>query len=441
MSAIAIKVENLSKRYRIGLKEEMHDTLGGAMASWVKSPMANFRRLRKLSQFAENGDAEDVIWALKDVSFDVKQGEVIGVIGRNGAGKSTLLKIISQITEPTSGRVVVRGRISSLLEVGTGFHPDLTGRENIYLNGAILGMKRAEIERKFDEIVSFSGVEKFLDTPVKRYSSGMRVRLAFSVAAHLEPEILLVDEVLAVGDAAFQQKCLGKMKDITYHGRTVLFVSHNMGAISALTNRCFCMEGGRVFQEGMTEDVVGSYLSRLSETKSNDGWADLTNAERTNVTGEGVQFKWVQSLDSAGQQKSIFIEREPITIRTGLIVKEPVSALQVGCKLNDVRYDRTLFTVPSPVLDTPLSPGEYVAQLSIDPNYLKQGSYALVFVAFAQGARRDHIDSALQITIVPNPKQEEETYIQKWVAGPFHFDYKWSSFQKTPISDLLQEQF
>ena len=243
MSDIAIKVENLSKRYRIGLKEETKDTFVGAMGSILKSPLSNLKRLKKLTQFSnDNQDHDDIIWALKDVSFEVKRGEVIGIIGANGAGKSTLLKILAQITHPTSGRVELNGRVASLLEVGTGFHPELTGRENIYLNGTILGMTKKEIDRKLDEIIDFSGVEKFIDTPVKRYSSGMRVRLAFSVAAHLDPEILLIDEVLAVGDAEFQKKCLGKMDEVARGGRTVLFVSHNMGAIGQLCNKSILIQ-------------------------------------------------------------------------------------------------------------------------------------------------------------------------------------------------------
>src|SRR5438445_11177409 len=222
----AIVVENLIKSYRIGQRERGYRTFREAMVDAAKAP---FRRLRQLGSDETNGD--DTFWALKDVSFEVQPGEVVGIIGRNGAGKSTLLKILSQIVEPTSGYAEVRGRMGSLLEVGTGFHPELTGRENIYLNGSILGMANREINKKFDEIVAFSEIEKFLDTPVKRYSSGMYVRLAFAVAAHLEPEILVVDEVLAVGDASFQKKCLGKMQEIGRRGQTVLFVSHNMQAV------------------------------------------------------------------------------------------------------------------------------------------------------------------------------------------------------------------
>jgi lipopolysaccharide transport system ATP-binding protein len=244
--------------------------LVGALTNVVKSPFKNFNRLRRLDTF-KNGhtESDDTLWALKDVSFDVQEGEVVGIIGRNGAGKSTLLKILSRITEPTSGRVKIRGRVSSLLEVGTGFHPDLTGRENIYMNGTILGMTKREIDRKFDEIVDFSGVERFLDTPVKRFSSGMQVRLAFAVAAHLEPEILIIDEVLAVGDAEFQKKCLGKMQDVAEHGRTVLFVSHNMAAVSNLCSRAIVVMNGSLTMDRDVKSAVDSYISACESFRPN----------------------------------------------------------------------------------------------------------------------------------------------------------------------------
>jgi lipopolysaccharide transport system ATP-binding protein len=311
MSDIAIRVENLSKAYRIGLKEQRHETLAGAVVSFVKSPWQNYRNLRKLSNFGDthtyhgprttdDGTQDsksvvssqlsvdssetppsDVIWALKDVSFEVKRGEVVGIIGRNGAGKSTLLKILSRITEPTSGRATIYGRVGSLLEVGTGFHPDLTGRENIYLNGTILGMSKKEVDRKFDEIVAFSEVEKFIDTPVKRYSSGMRVRLAFAVAAYLEPEILIVDEVLAVGDLNFQRKCLGKMGEIAEHGRTVLFVSHNMAAVVELCQRGLVLESGEVRFDGTAGQSVNYYVQKDSRNeescRSTDGSVGFEN--------------------------------------------------------------------------------------------------------------------------------------------------------------------
>jgi len=259
MSQTVIRVAGLGKEYVIGARERAGETFREMLISTAAEP---FRRLRRLGGAAL---PEDRIWALKDVSFEIKEGEVVGVIGRNGAGKSTLLKILSRITEPTTGRVEIRGRVSSLLEVGTGFHPELTGRENVYLNGAILGMGRAEIKRKFDEIVDFSGVEKFLDTPVKHYSSGMQVRLAFAVAAHLEPEILIVDEVLAVGDYEFQQKCFGKMQAVAEDGgRTVLLVSHNLNVISSFANRALLLDGGVLFTCGTVPEVISTYLSKGS---------------------------------------------------------------------------------------------------------------------------------------------------------------------------------
>ena len=241
MTKKAITVDNLSKVYRIGLEGATNDSFGRAMIDFVRRPFSNYKKYRSLYRFSDeelsNSYAgEDILWALNDVSFNVDQGEVVGIVGVNGAGKSTLLKVLSNITPPTMGTIKIRGRVSSLLEVGTGFHPELTGRENVYLNSTILGMRKKEVDDKFDEIVDFSGVEKFLDTPVKRYSMGMRVRLAFAVAAHLEPEILIIDEVLAVGDAEFQKKCLSKMEDVGKEGRTVLFVSHNMAAVTRL---CF----------------------------------------------------------------------------------------------------------------------------------------------------------------------------------------------------------
>lgn len=265
MSDIAIRVEGLGKQYRIGGKQEKYRTLRDTIADTFSAP---FRRAGQLLRGQAYGAAglNETIWALKDVSFEVKHGEVLGIIGRNGAGKSTLLKILSQITEPTEGYVDVYGRVGALLEVGTGFHPELTGRENIYLNGAILGMSRAEIDRKFDEIVDFAGVEKFIDTPVKYYSSGMGLRLGFAVAAHLEPEILVVDEVLAVGDAEFQKKCLGKMSDVAGQGRTVLFVSHNMAAIQHLCHRAALLQDGRLILTDNVNNVIQAYLSNNEKT-------------------------------------------------------------------------------------------------------------------------------------------------------------------------------
>jgi lipopolysaccharide transport system ATP-binding protein len=282
MSALAIRVNNLGKKYRIGGRQEGYGTLRDALASAVQVPLQMLRNRDRRIRPVE-------IWALRDVSFEVKPGEVLGIIGRNGAGKSTLLKILSRITYPTVGRAEIFGRVGSLLEVGTGFHPELTGRENIYLNGAVLGMKKAEIQRKFDEIVEFSEIAQFLDTPVKRYSSGMYMRLAFAIAAHLEPEILIVDEVLAVGDAAFQRKCLGKMENVAREGRTVLFVSHNMPAILSLCGRVMLLELGRLVDQGSPSSVVQNYLDDVMSSsvtpldqrvdRSGDGSAKLISLQ------------------------------------------------------------------------------------------------------------------------------------------------------------------
>jgi lipopolysaccharide transport system ATP-binding protein len=296
MSNIAIRVENLSKFYKIGARRNRHDTLRDHLAHGFKSLFSrNGRSSSGASQpstlsgpqSAVSGHPSsvdgrsDTFWALKDVSFEIKHGEVVGIIGRNGAGKSTLLKILSRITEPSSGFAEIHGRVASLLEVGTGFHAELTGRENIYLNGAVLGMKKTEIDRKFDEIVAFSEIEKFIDTPVKRYSSGMYVRLAFAVAAHLEPEILIVDEVLAVGDAAFQKKCLGKMEDVAKGGRTVLFVSHNMTAVQNLCKVAYLINQGRIIEHGDVTDVIARYAQTLNDA------TDSSLLTRTDRRGNG----------------------------------------------------------------------------------------------------------------------------------------------------------
>jgi lipopolysaccharide transport system ATP-binding protein len=280
MSDIVIKAENLGKKYVIG-----HQAEGGGYTALRDVLAQNARTLwSKTKDLAMGkpiiqGDTMEEVWALKDVSFDIKRGEAVGIIGRNGAGKSTLLKILSRITEPTTGRVTIKGRIASLLEVGTGFHPELTGRENIYLNGTILGMTRQEIKRKYDEIVAFAEVEKYLDTPVKRYSSGMYVRLAFAVAAHLEPEILVVDEVLAVGDAQFQKKCLGKMGDVSKEGRTVLFVSHNMVAVQSLCQKVMLLDKGALVQNGPAKQIVSNYLKYcLTSTKMDQIWENENEA-------------------------------------------------------------------------------------------------------------------------------------------------------------------
>lgn len=298
MSTLAVRADGLSKQYRIGASRFVYDTLRDLLTDGVRS---------FLSRNGEQGGT-NTIWALRDVSFEVSKGQIVGIIGRNGAGKSTLLKILSRITDPTEGRATIHGRVGSLLEVGTGFHPELTGRENIYLNGAILGMKKREIDRKFDEIVAFSEVEAFIDTPVKRYSSGMQVRLAFAVAAHLEPEILIIDEVLAVGDVAFQRKSLGKMNTVAQEGRTVLFVSHNMVAVQNLCARTILLRQGRIVFDGPTDEAVKEYLAYL------DLPADRVFTDNPERRGTGaIRFAGARILDEAGRDGQSLIAGRPAT--------------------------------------------------------------------------------------------------------------------------------
>ena len=371
MSDVAIEVRGLSKRYLLGQQDALHGTLREAITAATRSVFHLARGMRL--------PRRDSIWALDDVTFDVERGQVLGVIGRNGAGKTTLLKILSGITDPTAGEARIRGRVGSLLEVGTGFHADLTGRENIFLNGAILGMRRREIQAKFDEIVSFAEVERFIDTPVKRYSSGMYLRLAFAVAAHLEPDILIVDEVLAVGDAAFQRKCLGKMGEVSGEGRTVLLVSHNMAAITQLASNCVWLEHGRVREIGETSRIVPDYLSS-DMARTEPGYADLRDAQlRAGVpkrTNREITFDSVRLCDDEGRSSDIFFEGEPMTIRLGLHSRISASRLEI------VVFFKTLegviiFTLMSGLMEVDLAPGPASVSVTMPRNQLRQGRYQL----------------------------------------------------------------
>jgi len=315
---VAIKAENISKIYRIGVKEKTHDTFGSALFDFFKSPLKNYKTYRSYYKFddidlkcqnANDKNNNNIIWAVRGVSFEVKEGEVLGLIGSNGAGKSTLLKILAKITDPTGGRAEIRGKVSSLLEVGTGFHPELSGRENVYLNGTILGMKKREVENKFDEIVDFSSVEKFIDTPVKRYSSGMKVRLAFSVAAFMEPDILLVDEVLAVGDASFQNKCIGKMSEVSKQGRTVIFVSHNMPAVANLCDRVILLDSGKVKLDMDPNTAIKEYFAGIS-TFSKTG--DFSKVPRPR--GHSPVLQKIKFFDQKGNSISSIQTGEALTI-------------------------------------------------------------------------------------------------------------------------------
>jgi ABC-type polysaccharide/polyol phosphate transport system ATPase subunit len=375
MSEIVISVENLSKSYLIGHQgpreryRSLRDTLCLQAKNIGRRTIDTFRGRQMLQ-----GDSVEEFWALTDVSFEIKQGEVLGVIGRNGAGKSTLLKVLSRITEPTRGRICVNGRVASLLEVGTGFHPELSGRDNIFLNGAILGMKKREIKTKFDEIVDFAGVEKFLDTPVKRYSSGMYVRLAFAVAAHLEPEILVVDEVLAVGDAEFQKKCLGKMQEVTRsEGRTIIFVSHDLNAISRLCTRCLYLKNGHNSYLGETPEAIESYRNlgenhELTWTRIKDGSSKCLRFSSISMSHqeleESIKAKFLIELESISEHPACFVAID-INDPTGGVIMQVIPT-----HTGFIKYDNrvSVFTLEVEANLPPLIPGNYTCTFWVGPH-------------------------------------------------------------------------
>ncbi|MDJ0744586.1 MAG: ABC transporter ATP-binding protein [Xenococcaceae cyanobacterium MO_167.B27] len=372
MSDTIIRVENLGKKYIISHQQEgrsNYTALRDVIANGAKSLIKRFTQPPP-----EKLDKEE-FWALKDVSFEIKQGDVVGIIGRNGAGKSTLLKILSRITEPTTGRISIKGRVASLLEVGTGFHPELTGRENIYLNGAILGMSRVEIKKKFDEIVAFAEVEKFLDTPVKRYSSGMYVRLAFAVAAHLEPEILVVDEVLAVGDAAFQKKCLGKMGDVaTKEGRTVLFVSHNMGTIKSLCNSGVLLNKGNLVKHGITSEIVDSYL--LSDMGKNREQGEIYWLDsKTAPGGKEMRLISIRLLNHRYEVQYNFDSEQLIHIEISYKLFEVVRGMRMILQVINSEGVLAFASTDHAFREEESKPGEYHTICTIPPYLLNSGLY------------------------------------------------------------------
>ena len=362
-----IEIKNISKKYNITHQRGGYIALRDVLMGIIKSP---FSFLKTKARQVVGFEKKEEFWALKDISFNVNRGEVVGIIGANGAGKSTLLKILSQITPPTEGEIILRGRVGSLLEVGTGFHPELTGRENIFLNGAILGMKKREIAKKFDEIVEFAGIGKFLDTPVKYYSSGMYVRLAFSVAAHMEPDILIIDEVLAVGDAEFQKKCLGKMEDITKtQGRTILFVSHNMGAIQSLCSKCVLLDHGSIVMVGKTSEVINLYTApkEKASTVTLDSRGKEVNVEKIWLENElGKKIATAEMGDNIFLNVEYFIEKEiPSMDISALVSKDGVSLFQSSdIDTNEaVRYHR--------------QPGLYMTRVKLPTQIFKEGVYII----------------------------------------------------------------
>ena len=394
MSDIALRVENLGKQYKIGMAVTRYTTLREAISEKFNASMQRFHN---------NADTPNKIWALRNISFDVHKGQVLGVIGRNGAGKSTLLKILSRVTDPTEGFAEITGRVGSLLEVGTGFHPELTGRENIFLNGAILGMKNVEIQRRFDEIVAFSEVGQFIDTPVKRYSSGMYLRLAFAVAAHLEPEILVVDEVLAVGDAEFQRKCLGKMSDVAQGGRTVLFVSHNMSSILRLTEETLVIDKGKLAMRAPTPQAVDYYLSRGFSQEGQRAWLP------DEIPTDAAPFcpKIIRVRSGQGKVSDSVRSVEPITIEVEYTLESAITGLRVGIYLMSSRgeYIFTSFDTDEPELYDRFSvrpPGHYTSHCTIPADYLNEGRFVIGVNASSFRVRRYFLDEqALSFTVDP----------------------------------------
>jgi lipopolysaccharide transport system ATP-binding protein len=408
MAETAIRAEHLSKQYRIGGPQASYKTLREALVSATKAPGKWLRRGR---------DGANTFWALDDVSFEIKQGEAIGIIGRNGAGKSTLLKILSRITRPTRGRVDLFGRVSALLEVGTGFHGELSGRENIFLNGAILGMQRGEITRKFDQIVDFADVERFLDTPVKFYSSGMYVRLAFAVAAHLEPEILVVDEVLAVGDAEFQKKCLNKMGSAASEGRTVIFVSHNMSAIQDLCRSAYWLDKGRLVFSGGARETVAAYLSKHAQQVKERQWSDLANAPGNETVR--VMYAGIRAED--GHDPNYWTVETPLRVTFRIFNYRPDLPLYLNFHL----YNQDGVCVFNTASDRQaLDYGEVEGTCLIPSNLLNDSTYTVTFMAHYRGTPGAAVEDALVFEINDVGRQGID-YYGKWIGATRpHLDWR-----------------
>ncbi len=412
---VAIKVAGLGKQYRIGTVEQ-YQTLRELVARVAMFPFRGWSGTLAPDPIAdaENGRNPHAgfVWALKDISFQIRQGEVVGIIGPNGAGKTTLLKLLARITDPTEGRIEIRGRIGSLIEVGTGFHPELTGRENVYLNGAILGMRRREIDHRFDEIVDFAGVDKFIDTPVKRYSSGMHVRLAFSVAAHLEPEILVVDEVLAVGDAEFQSKCLGKMRDVAGSGRTVLFVSHNMAAIRDLCTDVMLIERGKLNRRGEPDDVIRAYLARAFD--ANDG-RPISLADRSDRRGHGgvrLAALFARAKGSVDEVPRVGCDAEIVIKYACQTSRERIQKLHVIVTVTDSR-GRNLFTCSTLYREFRSAPGHGTVICSIEKLPLVPGPYGMSVMLKDEYGFADEIEHAGTFSVVDGGESGH-----RWILPP-----------------------
>jgi lipopolysaccharide transport system ATP-binding protein len=444
MGSIAIRAEMLGKRYRIGAPKVRHRTLREAIASAAAAPLRNLGRLRALTSF-EGDAARDTIWALRDFSFEAREGEVVGIIGRNGAGKSTLLKLLSRITEPTAGVADIYGRVGSLLEVGTGFHLELTGRDNIYLNGSILGMDRGYIDRRFDEIVEFAAIGPFLDTPVKRYSSGMYLRLAFAVAAHLEPEVLIVDEVLAVGDAEFQQKCLGRMDEVAREGRTVLFVSHNLGAVQRLCTRAILLQNGRLEADCDTVEAIRRYLASGGSEAPPVRWFDLSAAQRS---GSGLA-RFV-AVRYSGPDPSVDCRPYPggsleITLRVRASAVIP--RVTIGFTLGD-HFGTTLTSGSTTASGhkASLPEGTSTWRFKISGLPLRPGGYQLGLWLSDSVAMHDRIQPALRLEVFDRQQRAWGPRFDPRYDGVVYCEYEVAAIENeaespmgSPVEDTLFE--
>jgi len=413
---LVIKAENISKQYRLG--QVGSKTMAADFKRWLYKLQGKedpYTKIGETNDRSTKGSSE-YVWALKDIDFEVKQGEVLGIIGKNGAGKSTLLKILSRVTTPTTGKISIHGRMASLLEVGTGFHPELTGRENVFLNGAIMGMSKAEIKSKFDEILDFSGVERYIDTPVKRYSSGMHVRLGFAVAAHLEPEILVVDEVLAVGDAEFQKKCLGKMKSVSGEGRTVLFVSHNMGAIKNLCDRGLLLENGGINFDGNIDECVNRYL-RVNQTEENTGVVELH--KKGFGSGEAL-IKKIEIINHEGTVSDNILYKEPIRVKLYIESSISVPTASIDIKISD-NNGTILFHALNQYQNIPYSLhiGKNVVELEIDNNLLP-GSFLITpgIHNAATSLTLDMHENVIGFEVVKAAKTANQSYHWEWKLAP-----------------------
>jgi lipopolysaccharide transport system ATP-binding protein len=427
----AIRVEALGKRYKLGVESRGHTLLSERLGRTLLAPFHLARRDRGVQPASHLAAAEreqESLWALRNVSLEIAAGEAVGLIGPNGAGKSTLLKLLSRITLPTEGRITLRGHVATLLEVGTGFHPELTGRENIFINGAILGMRRREIEAQFEEIVAFSGIERFIDTPVKRYSSGMYVRLAFAVAAHLQPEILLVDEVLAVGDAEFQRRCLGKMQDASEGGRTVVFVSHNLAAVQRLCSRAFVIDKGRLVTEGTAAEAVAAYLDRAGGGRQTGVAVIGDDADRFEGTG-AARLRKVVMTDADGQPTSSVRLGQGFRVTLTFEVFEPIgdAIIELGISTIDGQRFATVQSSDRPGTRLQLVPGTFEIAVDIGVTLLP-GEFVLeVAIHRADGATAELVYRVLRFTALNIPEADEESYPWSAVRGFVRPDARWSA--------------